>query len=84
MQSEVENREAFATIHKALADLERRLACLENREELVVVEARSAARTGAADAMQGVILQIGERLGALEASAQPKRITRKRPTPDNR
>lgn len=71
LKSEAENSQTFTEIQNKLTELERRIARLESREDIMAVEARSAARTGASDAMQGVILQIGERLGALE-SHQPQ------------
>lgn len=78
IQSDADNRRTFAELQVAIAGLDRRITRLESREDIVAIEARSAARTGASDAMQGVILKIGQRLGALE-NLQPQ-IPRHPPT----
>lgn len=77
LELEAKHKTAIAKLETDFLEIDRRLTRLESREELVVIEARSAARAGAADAMQGVILQIGERLAAVEAKAQPRQIRRK-------
>jgi hypothetical protein len=86
IEFEAKQSQALEAVKAGLLDLERRVTRLESREDLVVSEARSAARAGAADAMQGVILRIGERLGALEAGdvKQVRRATavRRRKEPD--
>lgn len=62
----------------AFTDLDRRIARIENREDIVVNEARSAARAASSDATQGAVADLARRIGALEAST-PRRIGRNKP-----
>lgn len=64
---------AIATLTASIADLDRRLTRLETREELVVSEAKNAARAASHEATQGSLADLARRIGHLEAAAPPRR-----------
>lgn len=66
-------REALDELRRAVTDIDRRLTRLEAREDIVVSEARAAARAASYEATQGTITDIARRIGTLEVSAPPSR-----------
>ena len=78
LQLEEEHGKAIADLGTQLLALDRRLSHLESRGDLVVNEAKAAARSASYEATQGVTADLARRSGALEAGAKPggrKRVT---------
>lgn len=72
--------EAMGDLKQAFTNLDRRIARLETREDVVINEAKSAARAASSEATQGAVADLARRIGALEAgAASQKRIPRPKP-----
>ncbi len=76
-------------LKQSIAALDRRVARLEDRESVVVTEAKAAARSASYEASQGTVMDLARRIGALEAQAAvpaksnpgtSKAVGRKKPT----
>jgi phage shock protein A len=67
--------QGLAAARDELRDLERRVAALEAREELLVERTRSAAAVAASSAVTHELVEMSRRIGALEErSGGPRRI----------
>lgn len=76
-------------LKQGLADLDRRITRLEAREEMVVNEAKAAARAASYEASQGTLSDLARRVGGLEENkgttpaVVARRASKKRlPPPD--
>jgi phage shock protein A len=65
--------QGLAVVRDELRDLERRIAALENREELLIEKTKTAASVAASSAVTQHLVDMSRRIGALEAGSQ-KRI----------
>ena len=65
--------DGLAATRDELRELEKRVASLEDREELLIEKARSAAGVAASSAVTTHLVDMSRRIGALEAGGQ-KRI----------
>ena len=75
LQLEAMQRTNFDAVNKTLVDLEKRISRIENREDVVVNEAKSAARTGAQDIMTGFAADLVRRITLLEAASPTPRLS---------
>ncbi len=74
LQVEEIHRRLIADLNDQMVALDRRLLHLESRQDIVVNEAKAAARSASYEATQGVAADLARRIGALEAAATaPKR-----------
>lgn len=67
--------ESISDLKKAVADIDRRVQRLENREDVMVNEAKAAARAASHEATQGALADIARRLGRLEGDVETTRAT---------
>lgn len=80
LELEEAHGKAIDELKSGFTDLDRRLARLEHREDLVVNEAKSAARAASYEASQGTVADLARRIGALEATApRPRRLPKPKP-----
>ena len=82
MQLEEEHGKAISELGAQLLALDRHLSHLESRQDVVMNEAKSAARSASYEATQGVVSDMARRIGLLEAAARPP--SRKRISPDEK
>lgn len=66
---------ALRAVSERLLAIDRRLQRLENREDVVMNEAKSAARAGAHEAMSGHVAEMSRRITLLEAGHRPSHPT---------
>ena len=71
LQLEEEHGKAISELGTQLLLLDRRLSHLESRQDVVVNEAKAAARSASYEATQGVVSDLARRIGLLEAAAKP-------------
>ena len=68
---------AIENLQGEMAAVQFRLTALEHRCDMILVEAKGAARAGAQDSMQGTMAEVSRRITLLEvATAKPKRISK--------
>jgi phage shock protein A len=68
---EVDNaNRGLAKLRDELNDLEKRVAALESREELLIEKTRTAAAVAASGAVTQHLVDMSRRIGALEAGGQ--------------
>ena len=79
---EEKHGKAIEGLQKELSDLKARMAALEAREQMLVVEAKSAARTASGLTTQASLSDLSRRLGRMEAEAEMVRTGRQPPALD--
>ncbi len=70
LRLEEEHGKATIELEGQMLALDRRLSYFESRQEVMVNEAKAAARSASYEATQGVAFDLARRVGALEARAK--------------
>jgi len=71
LQLEEEHGKAISELGTQLLALDKRLSHLESRQDVVVNEAKAAARSASYEATQGVASDLARRIGVLEGGTKP-------------
>ena len=74
LTAETRLNENIAKLDAKLDDLQARVIRLENREDLIVVEARGAASAAASQVTMTSLTDLARRIGILEERSGPRRL----------